>query len=422
MRDFPPQPSGDDPRENVEFEVSSLRPPRVSASSLAQEALRWLATWRRPLGAALAIALIALLVGGVLRSAHLILRGPTIHSPADDTVYLEYGVTWGVLRVNGRVIIDASQRLATQRPLILQPGANQIGYTAPPFAPLRCVLSVPPAQDDTCPLITKFQPEGDIQSSWQGRIINLGDTLARLPHKQLDALTQAATRALASPAEQSTAGSFYSDVILAPGDHYLTPHGQVATATELTRATLRFTLDHAISPHTAPGSNSPCIVLCILNPTGQLAVWVAAQWNYQPLTGDISSWQGAIFPPDMAWNSPWLLPIEITWSGGWRVFVTWYDLAGTTSSFCDVAGSQLNALYEIQAQDTYGVGDAEGCAYTGIPVDQQAPGGPPYAIFLFRCGVLLAVNSQARQLTPQLPSASATEAQAAQRLLGEIST
>lgn len=433
-------PDEDASEEGDELEMSSLRSEQDDQSAPAATRLllarmrRKLLAWRRPLGAGVALLLIALLVVGFLHPLGVMTTAtPVPLSVAERAVYFEYGAGWGNMLLNGQKV-DAYSVLSAEEPITLQRGISRIDFSAPPFPPMQCVISAPPARSDTCPLLNHLDVNDPITSPDQGRVVNLGDLISRLSPGQFNALVVATDDALATLAAQGIAGAFFSSVALAAGDHYLDAQGNMMLATAPIKATLSFALQRA-GYRQAFDSRYPCKIFCDVWPNPTINAWITARYAYTPLDGNGSASQGALFPANAGFDSSFLLPLEVSWANGWHVSINQYDAIGTTNQFCGIGSVLLTQDITnggAVSPQQYGVGDAPGCAYTTfIPGISQAPPGttkaskPSRAImpsnslafFLFRCGVMVAANALAKQLAPALPVASPAEAQAAQQLI-----
>src|SRR5258707_1349735 len=174
--------------DDFELEVTDLRTGRTlpaatdsaSASPPAAGAFHWvgappLGTAWKPAGArppsgtrrlraavvvAAALLVTVLLLGSVPDSrtslgALLHLPTPTPTAPlafGADQFSAVNGVPWGVLRSDGKQV--ALSQAQTAFVFSLPRGRHTLEYRAEPFPVLRCVVSVPQAASDTCPLLT----------------------------------------------------------------------------------------------------------------------------------------------------------------------------------------------------------------------------------------------------------------------------
>src|SRR5690242_18531385 len=215
-------------------EESAARWPRVPAqvSQRMRPSRRTLTGLAAAVVAVLAVAGILLskladpvgLAGGLLRIATPTDLPPV---PLDATwFYLESGIPWGVLTIDGHKRSDLDT--GTLATMLLPRGRHTIAYDAAPFPELRCVASVPADAHDTCPLDRAFTPDTGAQLGLK-RALDLGAVLDRLPADQRAALDTAAQRLIALDSTPAT---------VAPGERYRAPDGTVVTATQPLRATL----------------------------------------------------------------------------------------------------------------------------------------------------------------------------------------
>ncbi len=415
----------DHPEADDEFEVSDLRadqPPgltRYPAFAAAIAALARLISSRRRralAGIALAVAVVAALAlrqyGGVLLPRPAALA--TLRPSAAATLYFEDGVSWGTLRVNGRVVNTRRTPGYLSATLTLAPGVSQLDYIAAPYPPLHCLISDPPGPHDTCPLITTYSAQDPIHSVSDGRLVDLRATIGRLSAAQFSALEQATEGALASLRATNAQGASYSATELTPGDHYLNAQGRTLATTQTLDATLQYTLNRASSVRATPGNRWPCRVFCPITASPDLLAPITPSWLYSPVGSRAPATFGLYLAPDAAKNlgvGELFLEIAYSWDNAWRVSITSYAVLSTGQAICNdgalTLDSDLSAVNFSDVQ-TLGVGDAQGCAYS-----VQAPGGPA-ALFLFRCGVILAANAAAQRSAPKLTVATPDEALVAQ--------
>jgi len=103
------------------------------------------------------------------------------------------GVPWGVLRADGKVVsLYSAQTLFA---FSLPRGRHTLEYHAEPFPVLRCVVSVPQAASDTCPLKTAADADVNILEG-AGRYLDFRCTLRALSDQQQVALEALIQRAL----------------------------------------------------------------------------------------------------------------------------------------------------------------------------------------------------------------------------------
>lgn len=119
---------------------------------------------------------------------------PTATLPTGASTFLiEDTVPWGTLLVDGRptrFVPPEPVALAGSGPpaptLVLGRGRHTIEYRAAPFPTLRCVVSVPAAPDDTCPL-ARPSPVDPVHAFGAARVLDLLARPERLPSDALAA-------------------------------------------------------------------------------------------------------------------------------------------------------------------------------------------------------------------------------------------
>ncbi len=148
--------------------------------------------------AAAALLVTVLLLGSVPDSLAALLHLPT---PAPTATLMPLagqftavnGVPWGVLRADGKVVsLYSAQTLFA---FSLPRGRHTLEYHAEPFPVLRCVVSVPQAASDTCPLKTAADADVNILEG-AGRYLDFRCTLRALSDQQQVALEALIQRAL----------------------------------------------------------------------------------------------------------------------------------------------------------------------------------------------------------------------------------
>src|SRR5690242_4435603 len=195
----------------------------------------------RGLVVALALLLTALIVltsvptsrEALIAALNLPTPVPTATLPTGaDLIVFTHDVPWGELTIDGKP--RAAPRPARQNgiPYSLARGQHSVAFRATPFPTLRCRVSVPAAQGDTCPLATNQQDQGNPFLNTV-RTIDLGAVPSQLSPTDRASLITATNRLLAS--QQST-------TTLQPGEHYLTIDGAPTTAQQPLQAALISTL------------------------------------------------------------------------------------------------------------------------------------------------------------------------------------
>lgn len=370
-----------------------------------------------------------------------------------DHIAVEDQVPWGTLLIDGKPAPalnpggPESQTGVLALPTFgLSRGMHQLEYRAAPFPVMRCILSVPVAPHDTCPLDP--QAIDFLVSTGPGtRLVDLQRTVDRLPAAQLAALNAATQHALDAEAAKARG-------TLAPGDHYLSANEQVVAAGAPLTATPTYVLGPATSdPSGAAGTASgtgtgaPCVTLCAAGgPMAQSSAtdWVlGAQmdvtWRYQTADGHVVLANG---PPGPAGaRQDVLIQVGARWlgrtdtgtgsatgeatgaSGQWQARLLPTTAGVRDPVVCTVGAHYLDVLRAIPGQSTIDFSDesyvwpdqlwsspsAPGCVFAGSRTDNQGNLTGNVALVLYRFGALLAVNPEAQQVFPHLPLASQHE-------------
>ncbi len=426
-----PTPPGEQPTHSGDARSPALPAPDAPLRGRSPFAARPNARRRRALaGASVALAVAVTLVVLIAMSAPnpgaalgTLLRLPTptatpVLQPGDDQIIVTRGVYWGRLTIDGRAI--ATSTLATQR-LQLARGPHTVVYQAQFFPTLRCRLSVPAARDDTCPLLAQSAIDTPDASFGNTRILDLQATVNRLEAPQGQRLLAAFTAALAGLTRTGD---------IAPGEHYVTADGQVATATTSLTATLIPSvaasrhLYHAGQPNAALYEDA-CDPLCDFQgsfgvglKTWPLATSLYTTWRYTLANG-----QTITAPRPSLPQGERILP-----------FFAWWDAAGWHVSLSPlIVGDVECALGQQQLAQLAVQTNVNGVALEPLPAADVTRGclllyQPPSATqplsaaaqLLYRYGVLLAANPIARQLFPSAPPTDAAETATARQLAAEI--
>jgi hypothetical protein len=421
--------------DEPDFEVTDLRSGDADAAGAERSRLVVLSQRargpRRLIGGALSLAGIALLLAIILSSPGAratLVRGLNLPLPADQQplepgageVYLERGVPWGTLQIDDRVwALDSIDQPYTGHEgsytvIRLARGRHHIVYTALPFTPLNCVVSVPAASGDTCPLITHPGPMDEVPVLRSARVMDL--------HATPERLTGSARAPLAS-AIMSTLVGWTPTADVAIGEPFLGAQGVTATSNRLLQASLSYTLvDNPVQSRAAPGTLSDCASICRLDTEAYLGdsrgYWpivarVRARWVYTDADGHVVDTTDAGVP-----GSPLdgIVTLFARWNGAWEVAVPYFGLPNLT---CDFALATLStrpnpAPSTRSLQTTSGMDLADGC----LVIEQDGSGrASSTRYFLYRFGIVLAVNAGAHRALPDLPVAG-TDARAVARQLG----
>ncbi len=361
--------------------------------------------------------------------------------PGTDRFYVDANPSWGKLVVDGQLITHVPQ-LEQDIPILLSRGLHHLQWSAAPFLPQQCVVTVPPDYlHDTC-------YSDEIVDSPVGNA-----RFFRFP-ASLGMLTDAQSQELVSVI-QTTLDAQAPSAIIERGTAYAADVGPSQVAQQNLKATFHFHLDVNIhsgancSSYT--GSNSGCIynqqdcrTLCsaadlIMPSLNEANTWVVLSaiqpvWDYKTLAGAVM----ARNQPDIvngAGNDDFL-PLKIMWDGThWHVA---NDFAALTPEakiafdpVCNDAqqhqriDTSLSYVEQAQAGTTWQyVSDSnwsDGCLAV-VSLDTTTmlatpSTAPPVALCLHRFGTFVAVNAVAQQYWPTMPKATAAEQQIAQHLI-----
>jgi len=354
--------------------------------------------------------------------------------PGGDILYLEHGAPWGVVTLDGKKSEFA--HLGTTISWIKIPrGRHTIAVTQAPFPPLRCVISYPAATNDSCPLFSPLDNQGqplgaqghgieigsDPNFAGGVRFIDLGARFSMLPQDAQDALVVAVGAELAPPS---------IPVTLQPGDHYLRDDGTVAVAHTTLQATFIPTL---LSPANSIASDSQsCVSFCDISGVGlggggtwDIMVSMLGSWRITTADGQVIAQHAPMFVSDPLYQD--MAPstqavMGILWTGKWQVSTRnryGYDFSSVCQMAQNMVGLYINnsqlSILGMNAQP--GRTPEQGCALS-IPLNDTNTSNPPY--ILYRFGVLLAANDAAHRAFPSLPVASPAERAATQQILGQL--
>lgn len=365
-------------------------------------------------------------------------------------VYLDVDVPWATVTLDGRTITPPI--IGKQPPLTLAPGTHHLRWTAAPFDPQSCLLSIPASRNDTCQLSTTQVVTLPHQPTAQ--LVYLPESLATLSTQQQMTLKQAIQTALGGYTAQAQ-----------PGESYIAPWH---VANEPLRVSLIATLTADASAETTsdcfyPLVESPpclldgrdCVQLCTMPYSSEALLsapdphaWyafalTAVTWSVRTLAGRVIRQE--ILPPVIPGQTqeggePVLL--EMHWTGvQWSV----REIVGAALPTGLVENDGLPIPDDLACLDAFGM--LSGAVNPDVPHDHLAsysqirfisgpnpvvgclveatvgtPGKPsangaPVAKYLDRFGVVYALNSvDAPPLDIYAIGASAIQQQVAQSL------
>ncbi len=367
----------------------------------------------------------------------------------------------GTVTIDGHAATYLPNENNNDIPITLSRGRHKIMWQAPPFQPLSCIVFVPPLPSEPC----NYESLGGTPNAPGARIISFTASMTNLSNAQQTELKQAI---------QATLNTLQSTDTLQAGEQYVNaqPAGEpvVKTAAQPLNATLRLHLDanptssNSCTPNgdfcTLSGQN--CIQICsdgeTASPNGAFTWNIIAlyysTWTYTTQGGQVV----ARDQPDT--NYPIVgvdhsIDLSATWDGKvWKVNLPRYKNAlfpSTTNLQFNNAGSPtlnmpppacasinnfINSTNFFTGATPFsvtqgsnpttvnwgfvvGTNEAQGCLGVVVPNSgQQTPTNfkQPAAYFLYRCGVLLAVNTLAHSDFPSVPLADAYEQGIAQQL------
>ncbi len=340
-------------------------------------------------------------------------------APGEDVLILSNGVPWGQVAVDGKpvqvTVISQGQGSA----ISLSRGKHALQYVAAPFARLLCTISVPKSDLDTCPL-TPTPTYGGLPPDI--RIVNLGDEPENLPTRPLAALKSAIAHVIGNPSAPLT---------IEPGDHYIDANGVPHVARERMLAQQILALATYDQPQYTPYSLQTCHTLC-QDFSNNPSIWsvqalVMLNWRYMTVSGEVfPSVAHAYVNPQTS-----ILPsvgVNVQWdakASSWRVTAE-SDISSTGPTYsANISCTMLSDIQNQLAHLSNGPlslatirppDETEGCAervHFGLASEGGLPAAPPNpsdALFLYRLGVLTAVNQQAAVAAPGIPRASSHEA------------
>lgn len=339
----------------------------------------------------------------------------------------EHTVPWGVLRADGREIPRlAPQGMSAQSAVLtLPPGRHTLSYTATPFPPLTCAVSVPAEASDTCPLGALTSTLAALYTGQialgAARVLDLGAVVAALPraaHIQLEDAVQLAFDQIAT-----------STISLATGDHYLNAGDQVTTAREPLIGAARFMLTTNLADGPAL---SDCAPYCpdaagARQGTDDERYWrlsapvlPAPEWHFTRASNGSLVEVVPSAPP----STTGYLEVRVgaRWMGAaWQAVILEQD-AFQDERACGAGGMALGML--PVAPNTTGGGSVVGLA--SHPASSPRPEcvlearltssssfsrgmGATQVYVLVRCGLLLTTSPEGRQIFPGLLYASPHE-------------
>ncbi|HKB48479.1 MAG TPA: hypothetical protein VKC57_12330 [Ktedonobacterales bacterium] len=406
---------------------ASASPPAVPTENVRQAELlgtAWRPAGARPpsgarrLRAAMVVAAVllvtVLLLGNVPDSRtslgallHLPTPTPTPTAPlafGADQFSAVNGVPWGVLRSDGKQV--ALSQAQTAFVFSLPRGRHTLEYRAEPFPVLRCVVTVPVSPRDTCPLLTATEA---VHNIGVGRYLDFRCTPQALPAQQVAALETVIQRGLDALQLTTTAP---------PGARYLGADGTPQVARAALTATFSYRLNLDVNESFNVGMGA-CITFCgsFASEGAGWIVAVHALFGWHFAGADIAPIDVPAFvhtPPDT------VLPEQVTWRNGWQLDTQMFyngQLCGAlfSNAFALVTSPDVGSTLSVNTQAA--PNPADGCLYTVTQsADTSSTASALTGTYLYRFGLLFAVNNEAQRMQPSLPAANAEEQKLARNL------
>ena len=356
-----------------------------------------------------------------------------------DNFYASGDVGWGHLFVDGKLISNVPDAYDNNgnlnAPIHLARGTHTLLWRADPFPPQTCTISVPNNyRTDTCKY-SNFE-------SGNGWVITFPSDITVLPTALRSSLLAAAQAALQSYASTDTVqlGEVYTTDLVSK---------QQAIAHEPLKVTLHYELDTDLSaslvecsPFNFAGAQNcllgtqDCRTFCLATqyfnipslPAQTWNVFAAARsvWDYTTLTGK-SVVQHQVDQVNVTFVDH-LIPLQVSWDGThWHVKSNFSLIADNSvqsfiSSICDSSAWNIpQPENEAQATANWSIVAVSkataGCLGIATLYSSQVTHPPQTpALFLFRFGVLLAVNDIAHRYWPGVQLAGPYAQQLAQQL------
>jgi hypothetical protein len=346
---------------------------------------------------ALAVALL-LVVGVLLRSSAFTPQTPSSATPTPlGPIVLLSNVSYGSVTLDGR-------RLAGPPPLVMtfHEGTNVIALMAPPFGTESCQIDWPsgnvregPCSTDKSPLIYTIRSKA---------LISVLVVTLDLTGSNMSPELQAA--ALAAIAQAVSA--VHLDTTVPAGSYIAT--GRDATGRITFRRTttplaadLSFTLDIAGPrvpgcPPWCGGQLAPEIASRLVGQVSLADVDVSLQWRFG--SGGAATVRSAVYRA-----APVTLAIVYDASTGWQVSPAATQIIDGAPLSSGLAGTACSPGIEVLravAPIGYSVNMSSNRGIEGCELELVAYTGASKATFIWRFGVLLAVDAGARRLAPAL--------------------
>ena len=347
----------------------------------------------------------------------------------DGGLYIDVSVPWTQVSIDGKPVHIPT--LNTGAPLMLAQGRHVISWTATPFAPQFCALSMPVMMGDTCALV----PDTLLQQvqATPPQILLLHEALSTLPPQSQAALIQVT---------QSAFATIQDSQVVQSGESYAGPFGY-NRATQRLQATLHFRFNvHALGYTLYEVASQLCPQLCIIpgrylqpqiNTPSTGVSWLAL--GYISSYWDYTTGQGQVIThgqPAVSGNvniSAYPVLLRVLWNNtSWQVtpligmqqapFIVISNIAphrpptpvDKVRLFDDPACINARFLYSTIGSSYSNIHFVSGPhPAIGCLVIAPDSSGQSHAYYFEHLGLLLAANDAAHTDQPQLPLADAYE-------------
>jgi hypothetical protein len=303
----------------------------------------------------------------------------------------------------------------------LTPGPHTVEYRAADFPTLRCVVSVPPSANDTCPLANAADISDAPQAYANVRVLDLLATPDRLLPSQRASLDMAIAQTLATLGGATT---------IAPGEMYLDANANPQRASQPLRFNLAPTLASLSESkaHLDQLGQTPCGPVCASWVDPQTAQASASQSNWRLVVmvkpaHTVSDASGSLITYgqlDARFVAPLALLATRT-ATGWQIGLDSLRQSGgdqTQTLFCPPT-----LLQSLQAKSSAVSGfltllphnPADGCVIAVLQPNATTGAASLSGLIIERFGVMQAANAEAAHIYPNLPLADAAAQAIAQQ-------
>lgn len=352
-------------------------------------------------------------------------------SPGDQMVMLTETVPWVTIRLDGKTALD--HNFMGTYSIVLTRGRHTLDVHQPPFAEIHCAISAPASRTDTCPLSSGTSIS---RAPLGTRTLDFGASFTKLSDDQRASLISAIRAVVTAPR---------ASVPVRPGERYVDATGATVTTGEALTATIMLDIDMS-GKNVASLGGTPCLPICDMSEysgyvgppdgTWHLSAAVQGHWRYTRADGTVVVDSAPVAPGDRRFTAAregLLYQVKVTWDGTWRVTPSFIASGGGmygADLICRIAAQLVDAegssqprplTLNVTTAPTTTVPD-EACLVAAQKINPNSTQGPSPrpAYFLYRFGVLLAANDEARKLLPNLPLADDYERTLATKLARQM--